>query len=38
MIRPDNSRSIGVAERLGMSQLRTDVLMEEPVVVYSVSR
>jgi RimJ/RimL family protein N-acetyltransferase len=38
MIRPDNTRSIRVAERLGMSPLREDVLMEEPVTVHSVSR
>ncbi len=38
MIRPDNPRSIRVAERLGMSPLRTDVLLGEHVVVHSVSR
>jgi RimJ/RimL family protein N-acetyltransferase len=38
MIRPDNARSIGVAARLGMRPLREDVLMEEGVTVYSVSR
>ncbi|MEA2423934.1 MAG: hypothetical protein QOH13_344 [Thermoleophilaceae bacterium] len=37
MIRPDNNRSIGVAERLGMSPLREDVLLGEPVVVYSIN-
>lgn len=38
MIRPDNRRSIAVAERLGMSPLREDVLLGEPVVVYSIER
>lgn len=38
MIRPDNSRSIRVAERLGMSPLRKDVLLEQQIVVYSISR
>jgi RimJ/RimL family protein N-acetyltransferase len=38
MIRPDNLRSIRVAERLGMTPLRADVLLDEPVVVYSISR
>jgi RimJ/RimL family protein N-acetyltransferase len=38
MIRPDNVRSIRVAERLGMTPLRDDVLLGEPVVVYSVGR
>lgn len=35
MIRPDNPRSIAVAERLGMRPLRPDVLMGEPVTVYA---
>jgi len=38
MIRPDNARSIAVAARLAMTELRTDVLSGNPVVVYSVSR
>ena len=38
MIRPDNARSIAVAARLGMTELRTDVLSGTPVVVYSISR
>ena len=38
MIRPDNARSIAVAARLGMTELRTDVLSGNPVVVYSVTR
>jgi RimJ/RimL family protein N-acetyltransferase len=38
MIRPDNSPSIAVAERLGMSPLREDKLFGVPVVVYAVER
>lgn len=38
MIRPDNTRSLRVAERLGMSPLREDVLLDVPVVVYSIAR
>jgi RimJ/RimL family protein N-acetyltransferase len=38
MIRPDNRRSVRVAERLDMSPLREDLLLEEPVVVYSITR
>jgi RimJ/RimL family protein N-acetyltransferase len=38
MIRPDNSRSLRVADRLGMRPMRDDVLLDEPVVVYSISR
>jgi RimJ/RimL family protein N-acetyltransferase len=38
MIRPDNDRSIRVAERLGMCPLRNDALFDIPVVVYSVER
>jgi RimJ/RimL family protein N-acetyltransferase len=38
MIRPDNDRSIRVAERLGMRALRPDVLFDLPVVVYSLAR
>ena len=38
MIRPDNDRSIRVAERLGMRALRPDVLFDLPVVVYSLGR
>jgi pimeloyl-ACP methyl ester carboxylesterase/RimJ/RimL family protein N-acetyltransferase len=38
MIDPENSRSIAVAERLGMTPLRNDVLLGDPVVVYSISR
>jgi RimJ/RimL family protein N-acetyltransferase len=38
MIRPDNQRSIKVAERLGMVSSRSDVLLDIPVVVYSLQR
>jgi RimJ/RimL family protein N-acetyltransferase len=38
MIGPDNLRSIRVAERLGMTPLRADVVLNDPVVVYSISR
>lgn len=35
MIRPDNAASIAVAERLGMTRLRSDELLGDPVVVYA---
>ena len=38
MIRPDNAPSIAVAARLGMTEVRSDVLSGNPVVVYAVSR
>lgn len=38
MIRPDNSRSLGVARRLGFAPLRDDVLQEVPVIVHAVDR
>jgi RimJ/RimL family protein N-acetyltransferase len=38
MIRPENEASIAVAERLGMSPSRSDELLGEQVIVYSVSR
>jgi RimJ/RimL family protein N-acetyltransferase len=38
MIRAENTRSIRVAERLGMTPLRDDVLFDVPVIVHSVSR
>jgi RimJ/RimL family protein N-acetyltransferase len=38
MIRPDNTASIAVAERLGMSPLRPDNLLGDPVTVYTISR
>ncbi|HEU5251875.1 MAG TPA: GNAT family N-acetyltransferase [Solirubrobacterales bacterium] len=38
MIRPDNSASTAVAERLGMAPLRDDELQGDAVVVYSIDR
>jgi RimJ/RimL family protein N-acetyltransferase len=38
MIMPENQRSIRVAERLGMEPSRGDVLLGEPVIVYSTDR
>jgi RimJ/RimL family protein N-acetyltransferase len=38
MIRPGNVASVAVAERLGMTPLRSDELLGDPVVVYSLSR
>jgi RimJ/RimL family protein N-acetyltransferase len=38
LIRADNGPSIKVAERLGMTALREDVLFGTPIVVYSISR
>jgi RimJ/RimL family protein N-acetyltransferase len=38
MIRPANARSIRVAERLGFSRLRTDVLFDRPTTVYALAR
>jgi RimJ/RimL family protein N-acetyltransferase len=38
MILPDNHRSIRVARRLGMEPLRSDLLMDLPVVVYAIER
>jgi RimJ/RimL family protein N-acetyltransferase len=38
MIRPGNEPSVAVAERLGMSPLRDDELLGDPVTVYSVGR
>jgi RimJ/RimL family protein N-acetyltransferase len=38
MVRPDNHRSIRVTERLGMTALREDVLLDIPVVVYAIDR
>jgi RimJ/RimL family protein N-acetyltransferase len=38
MISPGNARSIGVAERLGLTPMRDDVLLDEPVVVYAIRR
>jgi RimJ/RimL family protein N-acetyltransferase len=38
MIKPINEPSIGVAERLGMSTIRDEVLHGVPVIVYAVDR
>jgi RimJ/RimL family protein N-acetyltransferase len=38
MIVADNERSIRVARRLGMEPLRSDSLMDLPVVVYAIER
>jgi RimJ/RimL family protein N-acetyltransferase len=38
MIHPENEASIRLAQRLGMSRLRADILLGEPVVVYSLDR
>jgi RimJ/RimL family protein N-acetyltransferase len=38
MVQPDNTASIRVAERLGMSPIRTDELLGAEVVVYAISR
>jgi RimJ/RimL family protein N-acetyltransferase len=38
MIRSDNARSISVAERLGMTPRREDLLVDVPVIVYAVDR
>jgi RimJ/RimL family protein N-acetyltransferase len=38
MIAPGNDRSVRVAERLGMTPLRDDVLLGETVVVYALHR
>jgi RimJ/RimL family protein N-acetyltransferase len=38
MIDLDNERSIRVADRLGLSPLRRDILADRPVTVYSIAR
>lgn len=38
MIAPENVRSARVAERLGLTPLRDDVLLGDPVVVYGLDR
>jgi hypothetical protein len=38
MIRPQNDASIRLARRLGMAPLRTDVLLGDAVVVFSINR
>jgi RimJ/RimL family protein N-acetyltransferase len=38
MIHPDNAASIAVAERLDMSPIRSDTLLDTPVVVYAIDQ
>lgn len=38
MILPDNVRSLRVAERIGMTPLRSDMLLDLPVIVHSIDR
>jgi len=38
MVRPDNTASIAVAERIGMTPLRPDKLLGDPVTVYATER
>ncbi len=38
MIRPDNERSIAVAQRLGLDAIRQDELFGEPLIVHAVRR
>jgi RimJ/RimL family protein N-acetyltransferase len=38
MINPDNVLSVRVAERLGLTPIRDDVLIGDPVVVYGIDR
>lgn len=38
MILPDNTRSVRVAERLGMTPRRSDLLNDLPVIVHSIDR
>ncbi|MGH2974431.1 MAG: GNAT family N-acetyltransferase [Solirubrobacterales bacterium] len=38
MISPGNLRSVRVAERLGLSRLREDILLGDPVVIYAIDR
>ena len=38
MIEPANARSLAVAERLGMSELRHDVLLDRDVIVFALHR
>jgi RimJ/RimL family protein N-acetyltransferase len=38
MIAPDNAPSVRVAERLGMSKVRSEVLLDQALIVRSVSR
>lgn len=38
MIHPDNDASIRLARRIGMSVVRDDVLLGDPIVVFSIKR
>jgi RimJ/RimL family protein N-acetyltransferase len=38
MIHPDNRASVAVARRLGMSPIRSDTLLGDPVTVYAIDR
>jgi RimJ/RimL family protein N-acetyltransferase len=38
MIEPANAHSLAVAERLGMTKLRDDVLLGRDVIVFAVHR
>jgi RimJ/RimL family protein N-acetyltransferase len=38
MVRPDNSRSLAVARRLGLTPIRDDVLRGVPVIVHAIDR
>lgn len=38
MIRPDNSRSMAVARRLGLTPIREDVVVGIPVIVHAIGR
>jgi RimJ/RimL family protein N-acetyltransferase len=38
MIHPENTRSIKLVERLGMTPLRAEVLLEDSVLVYGITR
>lgn len=38
MIAPENARSLRVAERLGLTPMREDVLLGEPAIVYATHR
>lgn len=38
MIMPENSRSLGVANRLGFARLRDDVLLGRPIIVHALHR
>ena len=38
LIEPDNERSMKIAERLGMTRLRNDFMLERSFIVYAVTR